>query len=202
MEYSFTLDSEEWGAASRYRAFLRKCRKKFWELYLPVFFIYLGLSIMTFAGGAPMLRRISYVVYTIVFSAAWAVLLPYIGKWSYQIFLHNAGIQRNDTIRVQIYEDRLVVSSTTGSAVHYYAPGSWGFSKRAEGTRKKGNYKEVGRPISDIYESDIGIYFWAPLQTAPAAYIDAGKCDAETFCSLRRMLKSRFGEHDHLIDAG
>lgn len=194
MNYTFTLVPEEWRTISYYHSFLRTLPKKYWEWFLSVFFIYLGINIYVHLCGFSRPLQMHYVIYSIVFTFLWAFLIPHVGKWAYLFFLFRSGFQKNDTIVFRVFEDRLVISSKTGSAVHCYIPF---ISKTTKKSCKDGQYKRIGMPVSDIYECNMGIYFWAPVQIAPVAFIAADKVDTETFAILRKRLQDGFGKHYH-----
>ncbi len=199
MNYFFMLEPEEWRTISYYRSFLRECPKKFWEWFLPICVIYFGLIILLFVYGAPLSVKIRYVVCFLICTALWFFLIPYLGKWTFRLFLYRSGIRGNDTIQVYIYEDRMVISSDTGSAVHYYLSAITSASKCSRKNFRKNGCTWMGMPISDIYECNTGIFFWAMGQIPPAIYLDAAKYDTKTLGALRQMLQERFGRHYHCV---
>lgn len=93
----------------------------------------------------------------------------------------------------------MVISSDTGSAVHYYVPAVTGASKCSRKNFRKDGYTRRGMPISDIYECDTGIFFQALGKIPPAIYLDAAKYDTKTFGALRQMLQEFFGRHYHCV---
>lgn len=194
MNYTFTLAPEEWRTISYYSSFLRTFPKKYWEWFLSVLFCYIGLNIYIHLCGYSRSVQMRYVICCIVFTFLWAFLIPYVGKWTYLFFLFKSGFQKNDTIVFHVLEDRLVISSETGSAVHCYFQF---ISKPTLKSCKEGPYKRIGMPVSDIYECNKGIYFWAPLQIAPVAFIADDKFDPETYAILRKRLQDCFGKHYH-----
>lgn len=199
MDYIFLLAPEEWQTISYYRSFLRKCRKKFWGWFLPVFLIYLGMTLFALVCDFRVSLQIRYVVYTVIFSSLWALLIPYIGKWSYSFFLHRSGIQRSDTLILHVYENKMVLSSASANIIHYYIQANSDVKEKMHEGGKKNNRKMFGAPITDIYEYDTGIYFTAPLQLYPIAYIAKNKCTPECYSSLRFVLCERFGKHYHYL---